>query len=534
VSVLRRILAAYGGLLLTGCSTLLGVDQNYEEGPAGQSGAAGSVAGVGGAVSTAGAAASAGKGAAGQAGSSAGSGGGSPGAAGQGGSAGDAGVGGAGMSGSGQIGAGMSGSGQIGAGMGGAGQGGAGQGGAGMGGAAGGFVGCPSGGSGGSAIDLPADCAGCKTVCDKGVCLAVTSLAAGELFTCAGMSNGKVYCWGDNTSGQTCVSLATADALSHPVLIPGVDTASTVLTGGTSACALLQSGQLRCWGDNSNGQLGTGDLPQKLVLVPKELMAFPSAIKDVSLGRSHACAALDSGELYCWGGDSNSELGDGQTFDENLPTLATSAPPQVVSVSAGDAFTCAGTASGQAFCWGSNYQSKTAPGDPTDPIVTPVPFPTIDHALSLSLGYTHACAVLQDHSLVCWGADHYGETSGKGVETTMPVAPIQVAALCGVAEMHVGDHFTCARLFSGEVRCFGRNDSQQISPGNPDKLYAPTLVKLPAPATHLAVGSTPPRPRAPIAGGTTGWASWGRGTSNRQHRPSSSCGPETGLTAPRP
>jgi alpha-tubulin suppressor-like RCC1 family protein len=304
------------------------------------------------------------------------------------------------------------------------------------------------------------------------------------------MSNGKVYCWGDNTSGQTCVSLVTADMTSHPVLIPNVDTASTVLAGGTSACALLQSGQLRCWGDNDHGQLGTGDLPQKLVLVPKEIMAFSSPIKDVSLGESHACAALESGELYCWGADSNSELGDGDTFDENLPTLATSAPPQVVSVSAGGGFTCAGTASGQTFCWGSNEDRKAAPGDSTDPIVTPALLPGIDHALSLSLGYSHACAVLEDHSLVCWGADDYGEASGKGVEMTMPVAPTQVTALCGVAEVHVGDHFSCARLFSGEVRCFGRNDSQQISPGNPDKLYPPTLVKLPAPATHLAVGSS--------------------------------------------
>jgi alpha-tubulin suppressor-like RCC1 family protein len=149
-----------------------------------------------------------------------------------------------------------------------------------------------------------------------------SQVALGDVHTCALLDNGAVKCWGANDKGQLGVGDVFArgaaaadmgDAL--PAVALGVR-ARAIAAGGSHTCALLTSGAVKCWGSNDSGQLGQGHT-QTLGDQPGELEAL-SAI-DLGPGRSataidvgeHSCAVLDNGAVKCWGTNTSGELGQG-------------------------------------------------------------------------------------------------------------------------------------------------------------------------------------------------------------------------------
>jgi alpha-tubulin suppressor-like RCC1 family protein len=87
----------------------------------------------------------------------------------------------------------------------------------------------------------------------------IIDVSAGNDFTCALQDNGHVYCWGDNSSGQLGKSTSEIGSESHhPILVPHITDARAIASGSAHTCALLNSGQVRCWGANGWGQLGSG------------------------------------------------------------------------------------------------------------------------------------------------------------------------------------------------------------------------------------------------------------------------------------
>lgn len=84
----------------------------------------------------------------------------------------------------------------------------------------------------------------------------VVSLAAGGEDTCAVLKTGSVQCWGDNSSGQ--LGDGTTNTRTSPVRVSGISNAISVATGRVFSCAVLRSGSIKCWGDNGTGALGDG------------------------------------------------------------------------------------------------------------------------------------------------------------------------------------------------------------------------------------------------------------------------------------
>ncbi|SVB87742.1 uncharacterized protein METZ01_LOCUS240596, partial [marine metagenome] len=125
----------------------------------------------------------------------------------------------------------------------------------------------------------------------------------------------------------------------------------------------------------------------------------------VSNGYYHTCAVLDDGSLYCWGRNYNGQLGDGTTTDiptpvqVSLPTGRTAS-----SVSNGYYHTCAVLDDDSLYCWGQNWNGQIGDDTTTDSS-TPVEvsLPTGRTASSVATGRYHTCAVLDDGSLYCWG-----------------------------------------------------------------------------------------------------------------------------------
>ena len=219
---------------------------------------------------------------------------------------------------------------------------------------------------------------------------AARAISAGENHTCAILSNGSVRCWGLNQVGQLGLG-DTEDRGDEPgemgAALPAVDlgtgrTAKAITTGQFFSCALLDNGTVRCWGDNSYGQLGTGGTGDRgdesgemgNVLPTVNFGPGRTAVA-IAAGEQHACAILDNGSLKCWGDNLRGQLGYGDVIDRGgspsdmgaaLPAVDLGTGRTARAVSAGRLHTCAILDDGSLKCWGDNPVGNLGQGDTVD------------------------------------------------------------------------------------------------------------------------------------------------------------------------
>ena len=188
----------------------------------------------------------------------------------------------------------------------------------------------------------------------------VTDVALGEAHGCA-VTSTRLYCWGNNESGE----LGVGDTTSReaPTLVDG--SWLGVTAGAHHTCALDDLGRVACWGANERGQLGTNDRDARSV---PALVSLPQRATFVTSDFSHTCALLSDATLHCWGKNDEGELGQGDAFPGNQSTDADALSPVVVSgtfrsVDAGQGHTCGIRLDGTLFCWGRNSEHELGESD---------------------------------------------------------------------------------------------------------------------------------------------------------------------------
>jgi alpha-tubulin suppressor-like RCC1 family protein len=289
--------------------------------------------------------------------------------------------------------------------------------------------------------------------------------------------------------------------------------ALALATGGDHVCALLDDHSVRCWGQNASGELGSGALDGGLV-VPSQTPT-PTAVAGLSgltliaaggYSRSFgtSCAGAANSGVSCWGSNANGGLGLGLSADGSAPPEQSIAPlplalDSVVGVSLGGFFGCGLVMDGGVSCWGDNTQNELGRGlDAGEFDPTPTPVPLVGAASAVATGKYHACALLRDHSVECWGATDHGQT-GLLVDAG-GASPQKVPGLVANA-LTAGEGSTCAITSMGGVSCWGGNQYGQLGRGNSDASVAavgidpvPQPVALPAGLGAVqiasAVGST--------------------------------------------
>ena len=138
--------------------------------------------------------------------------------------------------------------------------------------------------------------------------LQLASISAGVYHTCAVTVNSAAYCWGEAGNGQLGTGL-TALSSSTPLAVAGGHSFSSIAVGQLSTCAVTTAGAGYCWGSGSFGSLGNGTTDQAGTPQP---VSGSLTLSSVSAGISfHACALATSGGVYCWGYDNSGELGTG-------------------------------------------------------------------------------------------------------------------------------------------------------------------------------------------------------------------------------
>ena len=196
----------------------------------------------------------------------------------------------------------------------------------------------------------------------SGITSGAIAIAAGLWHTCAVTVDGAVKCWGGNSEGQ--LGDGTVTDRTTPVDVAGLTSGVVALSAGNfHTCALTTDGAVKCWGLNSRGQLG--DDTQTNHTTPVNVVGLTNGVTGVSTGKEHTCAVTTADEVKCWGANFNGALGDGTTLDRSLPVDVVELPNGVIAVSAGWDFTCAVTEGG-VKCWGLNSRGQLGDGTKLD------------------------------------------------------------------------------------------------------------------------------------------------------------------------
>lgn len=345
---------------------------------------------------------------------------------------------------------------------------------------------------GGNAGDMPA-----LAAVNLGTGRTVKMVSTGGVVTCAVLDNGTLKCWGRNTFGQLGYDDTTDRggnagdmAALGTVFLGAGRTAKAVSIGQSHACAILDNGKLKCWGDNSNGQLGYDDTtarggnPGDMAALGYVALGAARTAVSVSTGLSATCVLLDNSKIKCWGYNAFGQLGTDDSIDRGgnagdmaaLNTINLGAGRTARAVDTDGLSTCAILDTKQLKCWGVNDGGELGyddlvdrggnPGDMAS--LSPVNLGAGRTAVALSLS-DHTCVVLDNKSLKCWGANDAGglgqdDTVGRGDNSGEMAAldAVNLGAGRTAKTVDAGIDSTCAILDNDRLKCWGYNDHGQL------------------------------------------------------------------------
>lgn len=302
------------------------------------------------------------------------------------------------------------------------------------------------------------------------------ALSGGEFHSSGVRANGTAMSWGHNALGALGDGTTQDSAVPIPIqgLSQVVRTARGIVT--THACALEQTGRVRCWGENGHGELGDGSLAKSYT--PTKVVGITDAVS-IAVGYIFSCAALASGGVKCWGWNASGSLGLGNTnagsYTSPVTVLGLSDAVQVV---AGNHHACARRAGGSVSCWGYNGSGQLGIGSNVENAPTPTPVVGLDDAVWLDSGDSHACAVRANGSVSCWGRNYSGQL-GDGT-TIDHNTPVTVVGLANAWRVATGSEHSCALDQSQGLVCWGGNGVGQLGNGTSQGASFPKPVSCPA------------------------------------------------------
>lgn len=278
-------------------------------------------------------------------------------------------------------------------------------------------------------------------------------LSAGDFHNCYLDSLGELYCWGDNSDEQMGMTSVVGIADTPRYISAFGEPLIGVALGENHTCAINANGAVKCIGDNSNGELGPNSTIVSESSSPIDVPTLDSGVTALASGQNHTCALTDAGEVKCWGALIAGATGSGSTI-QGITTIAGLGAP-AVSIGAGDKHTCALLDTGRIKCWGRNFRKEL--GDNTSDLsTTPVDVIGIDDATGLALGRNFSCASTQTDAK-CWGSDQ-DRRLGRGVATGTDGIPAPIAETgSGIVAMDTGGYHGCYLDEFGHMRCWGDN-----------------------------------------------------------------------------
>ncbi|MDT8392055.1 MAG: LamG-like jellyroll fold domain-containing protein [Lentisphaeria bacterium] len=282
-----------------------------------------------------------------------------------------------------------------------------------------------------------------------------------------------------------CLSktLGTA-ALAFFLAIPFPRAAAAVVVGGDShSAAILPDGGVLTWGSNIDGRLGDGSpggsRPYMDHVLSPDSVSMLTGAAAVDAGAAHTAALLKDGGIVCWGDNKNGQLGTGDKRKSALPVRVIDAETgqpltDITAVACGAAHTLALTADGTVKAWGANNDGQLGGGTRADSsaavtVLSPDDAGPLTGAVAVAAGFNHSLILLSDHTVVAFGANSRGQLGDAS--TTASFLPRRVLSADGtqplgdIAALAAGDRFTVALKTDGTLLSWGCGDDGRLGNG---------------------------------------------------------------------
>ena len=300
-------------------------------------------------------------------------------------------------------------------------------------------------------------------------------VVAGFRHACLLYEGGEVWCWGENENGQLGDGEFGTNVYSTvPVRVQDITDAVAIGSGWEHTCAVHATGEVTCWGDDTRGELGNGEKSDTEIVSPK-VVGLTDAV-DVTAGHWHTCALRRAGNISCWGSDHDGQLGDGHVgdkFDSAVPVDVTGIS-DAVAVSAGGEHTCAVHATGEISCWGDNWLGELGTGEAGNEFDSGVPLKVtgIDDAIAVSSGDWHTCAIHESGNVSCWGSNFFQQLANTlEWPAEFSAVPVSVPDITDALSISAGFRHTCTVRESGSISCWGSNIGGQLGIAPEDWFY---------------------------------------------------------------
>lgn len=313
---------------------------------------------------------------------------------------------------------------------------------------------------------------------DTSLASATPQISAGFNHTLALKSDGAVWAWGDNTSGELGNG-SSGDNSFLPVQISNLSNIIAISAGGQwnptteategHSVALKSDGTVWAWGYNGYGQLGDGTTVNRPT--PVQVSGISDIIA-IACGYGHTMALKSDGTVWAWGLNDEGQLGDGTTTNRTIPVQVSSLS-DVIAIECGGYHSLALKSDGMVWVWGYNGNGELGDGTTVNRY-TPTQVTGINNVIAVAGGQYHSIALKSDGTIWAWGINWFG-LLGDGT-TTNRKTPVQVGELSDVSAIAGGGYHTIALKSDGTVWTWGRNDKGQLGEPTTDERATPGQV----------------------------------------------------------
>lgn len=310
----------------------------------------------------------------------------------------------------------------------------------------------------------------------------ITTIAGGAYSGYALRTDGTVWAWGDNSSGQLGNGGPATERTNVPVQVSGLTDVVGIAAGNQAAYAQRRDGTVWAWGFNANGELGNGTLANSFVPVQVRGLTF---IVKIAAGAWSGYALRSDGTVYSWGADAHGEAGNG-TLHLGGVTLAVpiTGVSNVTAIGGGGGGGYAVRNDGTVWAWGSNATGGLGNGTTNDSTV-PVQVSGVADATAVAGGSTAGYALRSDGTVVSWGGAGSGQLGNGG--TTNATSPVPVYGLTGATSIAAGGSSAYVTRNDGTLWSWGGNGAGQL--GNNSTTNSPVPVQVAGIAGVISVAA---------------------------------------------